>query len=231
VPVNKQRGGNTFQALAGLAALVVVLWIALFLPAWTLGYWQAWVYWAVFSVSVSAISVYFLRSDPVLIENRLKAGPGAEREGGQNVIQAALGILFISIFVVSGLDRRFLGSNVPLFFVVAGDAFVALGLFTIFLVFKENSYTSGIIEVGEGQTVVSTGPYGVVRHPMYAGALLMLLFTPIALGSWWGLLAALPILPILALRLTAEEKFLTKSLPGYGQYREKTRYRLIPFLW
>jgi protein-S-isoprenylcysteine O-methyltransferase Ste14 len=229
--VDKSAGNSSKRALAGLAALVLVLWVVLFLPSWSLDYWQGWVYWVIFSSSVSAIAVYFLRSDPILIENRLKAGPAAEKEANQNLIQALLGIFFILLFVISALDHRFRWSNVLPLLSIAGDVLVVLGLLTIFLVFKENSYASGIIEVGEGQKVVSTGPYGVVRHPMYAGASLMLLFTPLALGSWWGLGAVLPMFPVLVVRLVEEEKFLAKNLPGYGQYTQKTRYRLIPFVW
>jgi len=214
-----------------LAALVVLLWAVLFLPAWSLGYWQAWLYWMVFSLSVTAISVYFLKSDPILIENRLKAGPAAEKGKKQNAIQAMLGASFILLFVISSLDHRFKWSSVPSYFAITGDAFAALGLAVIFLVFKENSYTSGIIEVSEGQEVVSTGPYRIVRHPMYAGALLMLLFTPVALGSLLGFLAVVPMFAAIAIRLLDEEKFLAKNLPGYGRYCKKTRYRLVPFVW
>jgi protein-S-isoprenylcysteine O-methyltransferase Ste14 len=229
--VDKPTGSNTKQAITGLAALVALLWAVLFLPAWSLGYWQAWLYWVVFSLSVSAISIYFLGKDPVLIENRLKAGPAAEEGKLQNAVQALLGVFFILLFVVSSLDHRFKWSSVPAYLSLAGDALVALGLLAIFLVFRENSYTSGIIEVSKGQEVVSTGPYRVVRHPMYAGALLMLLFTPVALGSLWGLAAVLPMIAVLAVRLLDEEKFLAKNLPGYAEYCEKTRYRLVPFVW
>jgi len=229
--VEKPTGSNTKQALAGLAALVALLWAVLFLPAWSLDYWQAWVYWIVFSLSVSAISAYFLKSDPILIENRLKVGPTAEKGPKQNAIQGLLGAFFILLFVISSLDHRFKWSNVPTYFAIAGDVFAVLGLLTIFLVFKENSYTSGIIEVSKGQEVISTGPYRVVRHPMYAGALLMLTFTPIALGSLWGLFAVLPMFAVIAFRLLDEEKFLAENLPGYGNYCEKTRYRLVPLVW
>jgi protein-S-isoprenylcysteine O-methyltransferase Ste14 len=112
-----------------------------------------------------------------------------------------------------------------------GDVFVALGIFVIFLVFKENSYTSVLVEVNEGQKVISSGPYGKVRHPMYSGALVMLLFTPLALGSVWGLLAFPPILAAIVVRIVGEEKFLTEHSEGYMKYCQKVRYRLIPFLW
>jgi len=214
-----------------VAALVLVLWVMLFLPAWSLDYWQGWVYWVAFSTSVSAISLYFLKKDPSLVESRLKAGPVAENEAGQNLVQASASVFFILIFVISALDHHFVWSRVPAPLSIASDAFVVLGLLTIFLVFRENTYTSAIIEVREGQRVISTGPYRVVRHPMYSGALMMLLFTPIALGSFWALLAVPPLFGVIAFRLQREERFLAKSLPGYGEYCQKTRYRLVPFVW
>jgi protein-S-isoprenylcysteine O-methyltransferase Ste14 len=221
----------TKRALIGLAGLAAVLWLALFLPSWSLDYWQAWIYWLVFVSSVTAITVYFLRKDLRLIEARLKTGPVAEKERGQKIIQAVLSLFFILLILIPSLDHRFHWSSVPAYLVVIGDVFVVLGLSMIFLVFRENSYTSVIIEVSDEQKVISTGPYGIVRHPMYAGALLMLFFTPLALGSFWGLLAAFPMLAAIALRLLGEERFLAENLPGYDKYRQKVRYRLIPFIW
>jgi len=230
-PVDRSARSVTWRGVAGVIALVVVLWAALFLPAWSLDYWQAWAYWAVFSASVSAISVYFLKNDPGLVESRLKAGPVSEKEPSQSLIQALASVFFILIFVVSALDHRFQWSRVPALLAIAGDVFVALGLLTIFLVFRENTYTSVLIEVSEGQRVISTGPYRVVRHPMYSGALLMLLFTPLALGSFWGVLAVFPMFGAIGFRLLGEERFLAKGLPGYAEYCQKTRYRLVPFVW
>jgi protein-S-isoprenylcysteine O-methyltransferase Ste14 len=229
--VSESKGDDTKEALAGLAGLVVVLWAILFVPAGSLAYWQAWVYWIVFSLSVTAISAYFLTRDPILIQNRLKAGPTAEKGRKQNAIQGLLAVFFVLLFVVASLDHRFTWSHVPAYLSIAGDVFALLGLLIIFFVFKENSYTSGIIEVSEGQEVVSTGPYRIVRHPMYAGALLMLLFTPIALGSYWGLFAVVPLFLVIAIRLLDEERFLTVNLPGYGRYCQQTHYRLVPFVW
>jgi protein-S-isoprenylcysteine O-methyltransferase Ste14 len=231
VQAGESSGNVTKRGLVGVGALVLVLWLVLFLPAWSLDYWEAWVYWAVFSASVLAISVYFLKNDPALVESRLKAGPVAEHDIGQKLAQAMASVLFILLFVVSGLDRRFGWSNVPGYLAAAGDVFVLLGLLTIFLVFRENTYTSVIIEVSRGQQVISTGPYRIVRHPMYSGALLMLLFTPIALGSFWALLAVIPMFGVIAFRLVGEERFLADSLPGYSEYCKKTRYRLLPLVW
>jgi protein-S-isoprenylcysteine O-methyltransferase Ste14 len=138
---------------------------------------------------------------------------------------------FYSALLVPSIDHHFRWSNVPSYLSILADFFVVLGLFFIFLFFRENTYTSVLIEVNEDQKVVSTGPYGVVRHPMYSGALILLLFTPLALGSFWGLLAFPPILLAIAVRLNEEERFLDKNLTGYKEYRQIVRYRLIPFIW
>jgi len=219
------------QALIGLAILAVFLWIALFLPSGTLDYWQAWIFWLIFVVSVVAISVYFLKKDLSLIASRLKAGPAAEKEKSQMFANSLISVFFILLIIIPSVDHHFLWSNVPAYLVAAGDVFVVFGLLIVFLVFKANSFTSAVIEVNKGQKVISTGPYSVVRHPMYAGALLMLFFTPVALGSFWGLLAFIPLFAAIVLRVLEEEKFLIKNLPGYDQYCEKIRFRLIPHVW
>jgi len=135
------------------------------------------------------------------------------------------------LIVVPALDHRFHWSDVAIHFILVGDIFVLLGLLIVFLVFKENSYAAGVIEVGKEQKVISTGPYALVRHPMYTGALLMLCFVLLALGSWWGLVFILPMFVVIVLRLLEEEKFLLKNLPGYNEYCQTTRYRLVPFIW
>lgn len=229
--MDKPVGRITERAFAGLAALGGVLWLALFLPSWSLGYWQAWAYWLAFMASVTAISAYFLKKDVRLIQARLKAGPVAEKERGQKALQVVLSLSFILLILIPSFDHRFLWSAVPAYLVLGGDVFVVFGLSIIFLVFRENSFTSVIIEVSDEQRAISTGPYRFVRHPMYAGALLMLFFTPLALGSFWGLLAVIPMFAAIALRLVSEEKFLAKNLPGYGEYLRSVRYRLIPFVW
>jgi protein-S-isoprenylcysteine O-methyltransferase Ste14 len=219
------------QALIGLAALAIVLWLALFLPAGSLNYWQAWTYWLVFSISVSAISAYFLKKDLNLIASRLKTGPTAEKEKSQKLANSLITVFFILLILIPPFDHRYQWSNVSLYLVFAADVSVALGLLIVFLVFKENSYTSATIEVNQGQKVISTGPYAIVRHPMYAGTLLMLLFTPLALGSFWGLLAFAPMFLVITWRAIEEEKFLAKNLTGYAEYCKKVRHRLIPFVW
>jgi len=223
-PLNK-------KAFGGLLQLTVILAASLFVPAWTLSYPQAWVFLAVFFMAVLAITIYLQKNDPKLLERRVKAGSKAETRRSQKIIQFLAAIAFISIFIVSALDHRFGWSVVPLYVVIAGDLLVALGLLIVFFVFRENSFASATIGVATGQRVISTGPYAIVRHPMYSGAFVMLAGVPPALGSWWGLLAVVPIILVIIWRLIDEEKFLQLNLPGYQEYLDNVKYRLVPFVW
>jgi protein-S-isoprenylcysteine O-methyltransferase Ste14 len=218
------------KAFLGLTALIALLWLALFLPAGTLNFWQAWVFWLLFAGCISFISYYFLRKDLTLIASRLKIGT-SETDKNQKVTQAIISVSFILLIFIPAVDRRFQWSNVPFYLSFSGDIFVVFGFLVIFLVFNENRYTSVLIEVESKQKVISSGPYSRVRHPMYSGALLMLFFIPLALGSIWGLLAFLPIISAIPLRILAEEKFLQQNLDGYLDYCKKVRYRLIPLVW
>jgi len=223
--------GLNIKAFGGLLFLIIIMATSLFLPAWDLRYWEAWIFLTVFFFPVLAITLYLVKRDPKLLERRVKAGPGAEKVRSQKIIQFLASIAFIMIFTVSAIDHRFKWSMVPVYLVVVGDTLVALALLIIFFVFKENSFASATIEVGLEQTIVSTGLYAIVRHPMYFGAFVMLIGTPIALGSWWGLLAVIPIIVIIVWRLLDEELFLEKNLPGYLAYRNKVKNRLLPFIW
>jgi protein-S-isoprenylcysteine O-methyltransferase Ste14 len=189
------------------------------------------VYLLVFGGSAGAITLYLWKRDLALLQRRVSGGPTAERERVQQVIQVVASVAFVGLYVVAGFDRRFGWSNVPVVVSLAADVVVALGFLIVFFVFRENTYTSASIEVAADQTVISTGPYGVVRHPMYAGALLMLLATPFALGSWWALLMFIPVCAVIVWRLSDEERFLSSNLPGYGDYRGQVRQRLIPGVW
>jgi protein-S-isoprenylcysteine O-methyltransferase Ste14 len=180
---------------------------------------------------VLAITIYLIKKDPKLLERRINAGPGAEKEKSQKIIQFLAAIAFIAVIVFPAIDHRFAWSTVLPYAVAAGDILVALGLLVIFFVFKENTFTSAIIEVGTEQKIISTGPYAFVRHPMYTGGLIMLLGVPLALGSWWGLFTIIPITLVIIWRLLDEEKFLAKNLSGYSEYQNKVRYRLLPFIW
>ncbi|MGB8353054.1 MAG: isoprenylcysteine carboxylmethyltransferase family protein, partial [Chthoniobacteraceae bacterium] len=202
------------KAIGGLVQLVVILSATLFLPAWTLHYWQAWVLLGVFFLSALAITIYLMRNDPKLLERRINAGPAAEKERSQKIIQFLAAISFVAIFVLPAIDHRFGWSAVPVYAIAVGDLLAVLGFLIVFLVFKENTFTSAVIEVSAGQKLIATGPYAYVRHPMYTGTLVMLSGVPVALGSWWGLLTIVPMTLLLAWRLLDEEKFLAKNLPG-----------------
>jgi protein-S-isoprenylcysteine O-methyltransferase Ste14 len=219
------------RTFAGLAQFLVALSAMLFLSAWSLRYWEGWVFWFEFSVLVTLITIYFLYRDPALIERRLRAGPLAEKEKRQKVIQWFANFFFVALIIFPGIDHQFHWSQLSLSLIILGDTLVALGLAVIFFVFRENSYTSGVIEVGKEQTVISTGPYRLVRHPMYAGAILLILGIPLALGSSWGLLLCVPMVAVIVWRLIDEEKYLSKNLAGYTHYCTMTRYRLVPGIY
>jgi protein-S-isoprenylcysteine O-methyltransferase Ste14 len=219
------------KAFTGMLQLAIVLGPTIFLPAWTLDYWQAWILVAIFFACTLAVTLYLMKNDPKLLERRVKAGVGSEQERSQNIIQAFAAVVFIAIFVVSALDHRFGWSIVPLSLIALGDILIALGFYLVFLVFKENTFASGTIEVGTEQKVIATGPYALVRHPMYVGALVMLVGVPLALGSLWGLIAIVPMVMVLVARLLDEEKFLAKNLAGYEEYQGKVRYHLLPLIW
>jgi len=219
------------KSILGFVFLILCLALALFLSAGSLSFWQAWVFLAVWSVCVILITAYLMKYDQKLLAGRVKAGPIAETQKTQQIIQSLASLFFIGLFIVPGLDFRFHWSQVPLSVSLISNGFVVLGFFIVFLVFRENSYTSAIIEVSNEQKVIATGPYSVVRHPMYAGAILLLIFTPPALGSWVALPFPLPLILVVVVRLLEEEKFLLANLSGYPAYCQKVHYRLIPFIW
>lgn len=219
------------NAYGRLARFMIAVAAVLFAAAWTIDYWQAWVFLAAFFGSSFGITAYLARHDPGLLERRMAAGPSAEKERRQKIIQMLAMVAFIAIFVFPAIDHRYRWSSMPASVALAGDLLITIGFLAVFLVFKENSYASSIIEVGAEQKIVTTGPYAVVRHPMYSGALVMLVGVPLALGSWWGLLFVIPITAVLVWRLREEEKFLSKNLMGYPEYQDKVRYRLLPLLW
>jgi protein-S-isoprenylcysteine O-methyltransferase Ste14 len=219
------------KTILGFGFLMLVLALALFIPAGSLNYWQAWVYLAVWAACVILITAYLVRNDQELLAGRVKAGPVAETQKSQKIIQGLASLFFIGLFIVPGLDYRFGWSNIPPVLSLIADGIVALGFYIVFLTFKENSYTRSTIEVSDEQQVVTTGPYRVVRHPMYAGALLLVVFTPLALGSWVAMPFSLPLILVIVVRLLDEEKFLQRNLAGYAQYCQKVRYHLVPYAW
>jgi len=219
------------KAFRGLLFLLLGTAALLFVPAWTLDYWQAWIFLAVYFASSLAITLYLMKKDPKLLERRMSGGPAAEKETTQKIIMSLMSLGFVGLLVVPALDHRFGWSHMPPHMALAGDALLALGWLAILFVFKENTFSSATIELAADQKVIATGPYALVRHPMYAGGLVMLLGIPIALGSWWGVLVIVAMLPALIWRLLDEEKFLARNLSGYVEYQEKVRYRLIPLVW
>ncbi len=225
---NGPPGGLLRLALARYAMGVVVLALFLFLPAGTLAYWQAWAYLATLFVPMFLVLVYLLRRDPDLLRRRLTM---REREARQTAINRLAVVFFVLLYVLPGLDRRFGWSHVPAGLAIAGDVLFLLAYTLFFLVLRENSYAARTVRVEEGQTVVRTGPYALVRHPMYLAFSLMLVVTPLALGSAWGVIAGLGIVPILVTRVRAEEVTLRAELPGYADYAQATRYRLFPGIW
>ena len=219
------------KTIVGFAQLILALGLLLFGSAWTLDFWQAWLYLFVFAASTGLITAYLWKKDRKLLERRVRAGPGAETQRNQQAIQVFASAAFIGLFVVASLDRRFSWSHLSVAEVIAGDVLVIVGFAIVFIAFRENSFTAATIEVAADQSVIASGPYALVRHPMYAGALVLLFGTPLALGSWWALVPLGPMTLVLVLRLLDEERFLAKNLAGYSQYCGTVKRRLLPFLW
>lgn len=216
------------KTIIGFIQLIAGLGIMLFVPAWTFDFWQAWIYLFIYATAIVLILVYLYKNDTKLLERRLNR---AEKEKNQKGIQLCIYITYIGVFILSSLDHRFLWSHVSFSVVMSGDVLVAFGYLIIFIVLKENAFAAATIEVTPDQKVISTGPYAIIRHPMYSGAIVLLFGTPLALGSWWGLLAFILITFFIVRRLLDEEKFLFQSLSGYKEYCQKIRYRLLPFIW
>lgn len=206
--------------------ILLVLGAVLLVPAGSFQFWEAWIFWSGFSVLTLFITIFFSKKDPELLARRMQY---KEKETTKKP-PAFLNFWFLC-YVIPGFDFRFHWSTVPVWLVIAANAIVFLGYIFIIFVFKENSYASTIIQVEKEQQVITTGPYAIVRHPMYLGLIAMILFTPLALGSYWAMIPAFLCIPMNVYRIKSEEEVLLRELTGYKEYCLKTRYRLIPLVW
>jgi len=211
----------------GLVIAFVIIGSALFLSAGTINYWQAWVYLGVNTVSSVLLTLSVIK-DPILLESKTKSGPTAEKRPIQKIIVLCAGLPWIAAYIVPGLDRRFGWSSVPSWLSIVGNFLIIVSLWMVYLVFKENSFASSTVEIAKDQKVISTGPYAIVRNPMYASAAVYFIGMSLALGSYWGLIASVLTILGLVWRLFDEEKFLAKNLLGYTEYCAKVRWHLIP---
>jgi protein-S-isoprenylcysteine O-methyltransferase Ste14 len=219
---------RTYLSVIGTIAYI---WAFLFIPAWSIYFWQAWIFWSIFSILVIIISVYFLKTNPTFMESRLHVGPLAEKEKSQKIIQFFSSIFFLLVLIIPGFDFRYHWSSIPVSLVLFADFCIVIGFWIVFLVFKENTFASAIIQIGKNQKVIQSGPYQYIRHPMYAGAALLVGAMPIALGSYWAFLFVIFMGIGLVFRIIYEEKLLLQQLSGYKKYYTRVRYRLIPFVW
>lgn len=206
---------------------LAIMGLALFLSAGTVNYWQAWAYLGVGAATSILLTLYMIK-DPILLANRTKAGPTAEQRPAQKIIVWCMLLPWIGIFIIPGLDRRFGWSNVPFWLSIGGDLLIVVSMWMVYRVFKENSFASATVEIGKEQRVISTGPYAIVRNPMYSCAVVYSIAMALALGSYWGLIPSVFTALGFVWRLFDEEKLLTKNLLGYTEYCAKVRWHLIP---
>lgn len=212
-------------------ALLAVMAVLAFGAAGTLNYWQAWIFLPVVVAPSIIVLLRLARRNPQLLTRRLSIGPMAEKEVKQKFIMLAILLGAISIVLAPGLEHRLHGLAMPAALSLSGDLLLLFGWYVFDRVFEENGFASSTIELAPDQQVVKSGPYAIVRHPMYSGALAMILGAPLALGSFWGFLGSLAIALALVWRIVEEERFLDAHLPGYAAYRRETPHRLVPRLW
>ncbi|MGB0559949.1 MAG: methyltransferase family protein [Pseudohongiellaceae bacterium] len=216
------------QIIKRIFALPILIWLILLLPAGTLDYWEVYAYFGMVLIMMIIAMMYFLKHDPDLLKRRLEH---KETESEQKLAVVLLGLSILAIYIVSGLDERFEMSVISLWMQVVGFVLVAVGYIFVNLVMKANSFAARAVKVEQSQQLVDTGLYGIVRHPMYSGVIIMYFGTPIALGSWWGLLPLLLFLVGLQIRMNNEEEVLERELEGYGDYKQRLRWRVIPGIW
>lgn len=217
----------TASSVLGLAGISLLL----FLPAGTLNYWQAWAFIATATAVTTGPTIYLSRTNPAVLERRMHGGPGAEGRHLQKIVITGAFVSLIAMLVFSAYDHRMGASSVPAWMSLFGDVLVAAGLGIAMVVVVQNSYAAATVTVESGQTLVSSGMYKHVRHPMYVGNFVMMIGIPLALGSYWGLLFVIPAQAVIIFRILDEEKLLTEQLPGYREYTQRVRYRLLPYVW
>jgi protein-S-isoprenylcysteine O-methyltransferase Ste14 len=216
------------MVLERTSGFFIVLALLFFAPAGTWKFWQAWMWLATMITLMLITLMYLLKNDPALLERRMRMH---ERQTQQQKIIVVSGVFLLLSFILPGFDQRYGWSQMPAWVALLGDGIVVIGYLMVLWVFKTNTYTSRIVEVETGQKVITTGPYAIVRHPMYVGAFLTYAFTPLALGSYWAFIPGLMILPVLIFRILDEEKLLLRDLDGYREYTRKVKYRLLPGVW
>lgn len=217
-----------FRAIGKLLMGLALLALMLFLPAWTLHYPQAWLFLGILFVPMILVGIVLFVKSPELLEKRLDA---KEEESEQRTVVALSGLMFLAAFIFAGLSFRFGWLMLPFPVSIAAAVVFLAGYAMYAEVLRENTYLSRTIEVQEDQKVIDTGLYGVVRHPMYLATVILFLSMPLILGSVISFLIMLFYIPIIAKRIRNEEQVLEEGLPGYPEYKEKVKYRLIPFLW
>ncbi|MCA9802791.1 MAG: isoprenylcysteine carboxylmethyltransferase family protein [Cyanobacteria bacterium HKST-UBA02] len=223
-------GDMKIKAALGLVATPFVYGVPIFVAAGSIDYWQGWVSLVVYCLCIVFHSLYLLK-DPELLERRMRAGPTREKRPVQRLVMLLIILAFITMVVGSGIEHRFRSYQAPAMVCLAGDLMVVLAFVIFHLVFKENRFASSTVEIAEGQKVIDSGLYSLVRHPMYVGASILTLGLPLSLGSLRCALLAVLLLPLLVWRIVDEERLLLEELPGYDRYCKKVRWRLVPWLF
>ena len=216
------------NALIKFTCGLLMVCLLIFLPAGTLRYAKGWLLMGLLFIPMLIAGFVMLGKSPEFLAKRLDV---KEKQATQKGVIAFSGLMFIAGFLVAGLDFRFSWSSIPVPVVIAASILFLLSYLLYAEVMRENAYLSRTIRVEEGQTVVDTGLYGIVRHPMYMATVLLFLMIPLILGSWYALIVFAFYPAIIIVRLKGEEALLTKELPGYEAYKEKVKYRLLPFIW
>lgn len=228
---NRKNGLNwklVFKAIVFFVLTVILFGLPLFLSAGNLKFWNAWLFIGAFSIPVFFILIYLAIKDPDLFEKRMRTN---EKGISQNIYKTLLTFVFITTLIVSGFDHRYHWSRVPILFVIIFTIVMLCGIIMLFITMQQNSYASRVIEIQEGQKIIDTGLYSVVRHPMYLAYSIIFCFSPLVLGSFYALIPVLFMPLLIAMRIKNEEKVLQEGLKGYDLYMKRVKYRLTPYIW